>query len=114
MSSLSDGIAPAGPAHSDVRVTLLTALAHLCQGAELLSHLPAPETALPRGDPERFRLLSAGEAALGRLVGQQAGDSVDALGRESALGDAAAALAWPEAELERHFAAALADWWEDV
>ncbi|MFP3939021.1 MAG: hypothetical protein ACLF0P_01825 [Thermoanaerobaculia bacterium] len=110
MSSLRDRISPADPATSDLRVTLFTGLALLCKGAEVLSALPASEAALASGDPERFRLLSAGEAALGWLVGHGAGDSVDDLGRESALGEAAAALDWSEEELERHFAAALADW----
>lgn len=113
MSSLMDRIAPADPANPVLRVTLYTGLSLLCKGAEILSRFPAPETALEVGDRERFRLLSAGEAALGWLVGHGVGDSVDSLGRESALGDAAAALDWSEEEAEGHFSAALADWREE-
>jgi len=110
MSSLKDRIAPADPPNPFLRVTLYTALSLLCKGAEILSRLPAPETAFEVGDRERFQLLSAAETALGWLVGQRVEDSVDSLGRGSALGDAAAYLDWTEEERERHFAAALADW----
>jgi hypothetical protein len=110
MSSLKDRIAPADPPNPYLRVTLYTALSLLCKGADILSRLPATETALEAGDRERFQLLSAAEAALGWLVGQGVEDSVDALGRESALGDAGAALDWTDEERENHLAAALADW----
>jgi hypothetical protein len=113
MSSLKDRISPADPANPVLRVTLYTALALLCKGAEIVSRLPALETALEAGDRERFRLLSAAGAALGWLLGQGAEDSVDALGRESALGDAGAVLDWSDEEAERHFAAALADFREE-
>jgi hypothetical protein len=109
MSSLKDHLSPADPANPYLRVTLYTALSLLCKGAEVLSRLPAAEAALEAGDLERFRLLSAGEAALGWLVGQGAGDSVDSLGQGSALGDAAGVLDWSEEEAQRHFGAALAD-----
>jgi hypothetical protein len=113
MSSLKDRISPADPATPLLRVTLYTALALVCKGAEILSRLPALETALEAGDRERFRLLSAAEAALGWLVGQGVEDSVDDLGRESALGDAGAVLDWSDEEAERHFSAALADFREE-
>ena len=109
MSSLMHRIAPADPANPVVRVSLYTGLSLLCKGAEILSRLPGVETALEAGDRERFQLLSAGEAALGWLVGQEAEDSVEDLGASSSLGDAAAALDWGPEEVERHFAAALAD-----
>ena len=110
MSSLLDRIAPTDPPNPFLRVTLSTAISLLCKGAEILSRLPAAETAFESEDRERFRLLSAAEAALGWLVGQGSGDSVDQLGRDSALGDAAAILEWTDEELERHFAAGLDDW----
>ena len=109
MSSLTDRIAPADPANPVVRVSLYTALSLLCKGAEILSRLPQVEPALETGDRERFQLLSAGDAALGWLVGQEIGDSIEHLGRSSALGDAEAALDWAPEEVERHFAAALGD-----
>lgn len=110
MSSLKDRISPTDPSNPFLLVTLYTALSLVCKGAEILSRLPSIETALEDGDRERFQLLSAAEAALGWLVGHGAGDSVDALGKESSLGGANAALCWPDEEAERHFAAALADW----
>jgi len=113
MSSLTDRISPADPANPFLRVTLYTALALLCKGAEILSRLPALETALEARDRERFRLLSAAGAALGWLVGQGSEDSVDELGQESALGDAAAMLDWSDEEAEQHLAAALADFREE-
>jgi hypothetical protein len=110
MSSLEDRIAPADPANPYLRVTLYTALSLLCKGAELLSRLPDVTTAFETGDLERFRLLSAADASLGWLVGSGTGDSVDSLGRDSALGDAAAALDWTDQEADEHFTAGLADW----
>jgi hypothetical protein len=109
MRSLKEHLSPAEPSNPYLRVTLYTALSLLCKGAQILSRLPAAETALPAGDLERFRLLSAADSALGWLVGQGAGDSVDSLGRESALGDAAEVLDWSEEEAGRQFGAALAD-----
>lgn len=113
MSSLKDRIAPADPPNPFLRITLYTALSLVCKGAGILSRLPPTETALEARDRERFQLLSAAEAALGGLVGQGSEDSVDALGRESALGAADAALGWSREELEGHFKAALADWREN-
>lgn len=110
MSSLQDRIAPADPTNLYVRVTLYTALSLVCKGAEILSRLPDLTTAYEAGDLERFQLLSAADAALGWLVGSGTADSVDALGRDSALGDAAAVLDWTDEEAHRHFTAGFADW----
>ena len=110
MSSLRDRIAPSDPANPYLRVTLYTSLSLLCKGAELLSRLPDLTTAFETEDLERFRLLSAADAALGWLVGSGTDDSVDSLGQDSALGDAAAVLDWTDQQVDEHFTAGLADW----
>lgn len=113
MSSLKDRIAPADPTNDEVRVTLFTGLGLLHLAAEVLSSLPSAETALAADDPERFRLLFAAEAARCWIVGHGAEDSPDLPGSDSAFAGAARALDWTPEELERHFAAALADLRED-
>ena len=114
MSSLKDRISPADPTNDQLRVTLFIGLGLLHISAEILSTLPAAETALDAGDPERFRLLFAGEAARCWLVGHGAADSTEAPGQDSAFAGALRALDWTPEELARHFAAALADFQEEA
>ena len=69
MSSWRNRISPADPTNEQLRVTLFIGLGLLHIAAEILSAPPAFETALEAGDPERFRLLFAAEAARCWLVG---------------------------------------------
>lgn len=114
MSSYTKGIAPADPVNSHVRVILHLALPLVRCAAEMLSAVPAPESAFEDQDPERFHLLSAVKALHGHLVGHSVDDSFLAPGRESVLGGVARVLDWSDAELERHFLAALSDWEADA
>ncbi len=84
MSSWKDRISPADPTNEQLRVTLFIGLGLLHIAAEILSAPPAVETALEAGDPERFRLLFAAEAARCWLVGHGAADSTDTPGEDSA------------------------------
>ncbi len=115
MSSLRDRIAPADPTNDELRVTLSIGLGLLHLAAETLSCLPPAETGLEGGDRERFRILFAAEATRCWVVGHGAEDSADSPGSDSAFAGADRALAWTPEELERHFAAAFADWaeWAD-
>ena len=114
MSSWKDRISPADPTNEQVRVTLFIGLGLLHIAAEIFSAPPAVETALEAGDPERFRLLFAAEATRCWLVGHGIADSTDAPGEDSAFAGALRALDWTPEELERHFAAALADLREEA
>jgi hypothetical protein len=112
MSSFRDRIAPPDLSNEQLRVALYTTLSLFTGAAEILAALPAIETTAKTGDQERFRLLSAAEAAYGWLVGHGSENSADSPSLDSALGGATAALDWTEEELDRHFAAALSDWTE--
>jgi hypothetical protein len=112
MSSFRDRTAPADLTNENLRVALFTTLSLFGAAAEVLFALPAAETTLDTGDHERFRLLSAANAARGALVGQGLTDTPEEPSPESALGGVETALAWTAEELEQHFAAALADWQE--
>lgn len=112
MSSFRDRTAPADLTNENLRVALFTTLSLFSSAAEILFSLPAAESTLPAGDQERFRLLSAADAARGALVGQCLTDTPKHPSPESALGGAEAALGWTAEELEQHFTAALADWQE--
>ncbi len=114
MSSWKDRISPDDPTNEQLRVSLFIGLGLLHISAEILAAPPAVETVLEAGDPERFRLLSAAEAARCWLVGHGAADSTDAPGVDSALAGAFRALDWTPEELARHFSAALADFREDM
>jgi len=96
----------------DARNRVGVALALLELAAEVLEKVPAPETALPRGDRERFRYLQAAESARSWLVGHRREDSGEHPGVDSALGDGLRIYGWDEEETERHFASALRDWSE--
>lgn len=114
MSSSAKRIAPADPANAHVRVILHLALPLVRSAAEMLSAVPAAESAFEDQDPERFHLLSAVEALQGHLVGHGLEDSFLHPGRDSALGHVARVLDWSDEELERHFEAALSDWEVDA
>ena len=96
----------------DARIRVGTALALLELAAQVLEHVPAPETAFPRADRELFHYLQAAEAARTWLVGHEAGDGVDRPAAGSALGDGTRTYAWGPDETEQHFAAAIRDWSE--
>lgn len=112
MSSLTNGTPPADLTNENVRVALFTTLSLFGVAAEILCSLPPAESTLEAGDQERFRLLSAAEAARGALVGQSIDDTPEHPSRDSALGGAEAALAWSSEELDLHFYAALSDYTE--
>lgn len=112
MSSFKDRTAPADLTNENLRVALFTTLSLFGAAAEILFSLPPHESALESGDRERFRLLSAADAARGALVGHAIEDIPEHPSRESALGGAETALGWTAEELERHFTTALADWQE--
>ena len=112
MSSLQDRTAPADLTNESVRVALSTTLSLFGAAAEILFSLPPAESTLAAGDQERFRLLSAADAARGALVGQGLEDTPEEPSRESALGGAEAALGWSGEELDLHFHAALSDFTE--
>ncbi len=96
----------------DARTRVGVALSLLELAAQVLEHVPPPETAFPLGDRELYRYLQAAEAARAWLVGHEAGDGVETPARGSALGDGTRIYTWEEAETERHFAAAIRDWSE--
>lgn len=112
MSSLTNGTPPRDLTNENVRVALFTTLSLFGVAAEILGSLPPAESTLEAGDQERFRLLSAADAARGALVGQGVEDTPEDPGRESALGGSEAVLAWTAEELDLHFYAALADFTE--
>ncbi|HSL83426.1 MAG TPA: hypothetical protein VLF66_11665 [Thermoanaerobaculia bacterium] len=97
----------------DLRVRIGMALGFLEMAAYILEKAPAPETALPLGDRQRYRYLLAAQTARLLLLGQEAGDCVDRPARDSALGAGQRIYEWNEEQTERHFENALRDWSED-
>ncbi len=112
--TILDRVSAAATGDPHLWVSLATALSILAAGEEILARMAEPETAFEGGDRERFRLLSAAQAARSWLVGHGAADDLDRPGPDSALGGAFAALAWTAEELDRQYEAALADWQESV
>lgn len=70
MSSSKHRTLPADLTNESLRVALFTTLALFGAAAEILFSLPPAESTLEAGDQERFRLLSAADAARCALVGQ--------------------------------------------
>ena len=81
MSSLKDRTAPADLTNESLRVALFTTLSLFGAAAEILFSLPPAESTLDAGVQERFRLLSAADAARRALVGQGLEDTPEQLTR---------------------------------
>ena len=112
MSTREAGPVKPPPTAEEARVRVGTALAVIELAAQVLEELPPPEVAFPLGDRALYRYLQAAETARGWLVGHEVCDSLERLGRESALGDGERIYGWSEEETERHFLGAFQDWSE--
>ncbi len=97
-------------AAEDARTRVGVALSLVELAAQVLENVPPPDLAFRQGDPELFRWLHAAGAMRLRLVGREEDDSLDAPGRESALGDGVRIFEWSEEEAGRRFRKALGAW----